>query len=115
MGGSRPREYIEAKLVTHRRDPLFQGTYEGRPPNESTTIRGVSGSMGLKEFLQRAGVPGVVDACVTEGGCGTFHAVVSIRKHYPGQPRDIFSLQRDAGFRDLHDRIWAVLEDEMRA
>jgi NitT/TauT family transport system ATP-binding protein len=31
------------------------------------------------------------------------------------RPRDIFSLQRDAGFRELHDRIWAVLEDEMRA
>jgi NitT/TauT family transport system ATP-binding protein len=30
------------------------------------------------------------------------------------RPRDIFSLQRDPAFRDLHDRIWTVLEDEMR-
>jgi len=30
------------------------------------------------------------------------------------RPRDIFSLQRDPTFRDLHDQIWTILEDEMR-
>ena len=40
-----------------------------------------------------------------------------IKSVYPvpiPRPRDIFSLQRDRTYRDLHDRVWAVLEDEMR-
>jgi 2,5-furandicarboxylate decarboxylase 1 len=93
MGASeRHTHCVNARLVTHRRAPLFMGTYEGRAPNESATARGIGRSMGLKEFLQRAGIPGIVDACVTEGGCSQFHAVVSIRKTYPGQVGDIFGL-----------------------
>jgi NitT/TauT family transport system ATP-binding protein len=30
------------------------------------------------------------------------------------RPRDIFILQRDPTYRELHDQIWTVLEDEMR-
>ncbi len=46
------------------------------------------------------------------------HRPGRIKAIYPvpiPRPRDIFSLQRDPAFRDLHDGIWAVLEDEMRA
>jgi UbiD family decarboxylase len=110
-GGPRARECIVAKLVSHRANPLFQGTYEGRPPNESTTARSISASMCLKEFLQRAGLPGIVDACVTEGGCGTFHAVVSIRKMYPGQPRDIISLAW--GLPTLLIKLCTVVDDDV--
>ncbi|HLY65792.1 MAG TPA: UbiD family decarboxylase [Chloroflexota bacterium] len=93
MGGAeRQRQFIETTLITHRRNPLFQGTYEARPPNESTTVRGIGGSMGLKEHLRRSGIPGVVDVCLTEGGCGSFHAVVSIKHSYVGHARDVMSL-----------------------
>jgi 4-hydroxy-3-polyprenylbenzoate decarboxylase len=93
MGGpTRWPNYIVAKRVTHRRDPLFVGTFEGRPPTESVLVRCIGGSMSLKEHLGRSGLPGIVDVCVTEGGCGGFHAVVSIKRAYPGHVRDIFGV-----------------------
>jgi 2,5-furandicarboxylate decarboxylase 1 len=103
--------HIVAKLVTHRRDPLFQGIYEGRPPNESTTIRGIGGSMSLKEHLRRSGVPGVMDVCVTDGGCGGFHAVVSIKKAYQGQVRDIFGLA--LGLPNMVVKQCVVVDDDV--
>lgn len=81
--------YIEVKKVTHRRDPIFQGTYEGRPPSESTLVRTMGRSAAVLEHLRRAGLVGIKDVCVTAAGCAGFHAVVSIRKSYPGHVRDV--------------------------
>ena len=81
--------YIVAKKVTHRNNPLFHGTYEGRPPNESTTVRSMGRSAAVYEHLHRAGLVGIKDVCVTPAGCAGFHVVVSIHKSYPGHVRDI--------------------------
>lgn len=81
--------YIVVKKVTSRKDPLFQGTYEGRPPNESTTVRSIGRSMAVMEHLRRVGIQWVKDVCVTPSGCAGFHAVVSIKKSYPGHVRDV--------------------------
>ncbi|HWP85951.1 MAG TPA: UbiD family decarboxylase [Terriglobia bacterium] len=81
--------YIEVKKVTHRRDPIFHGTYEGRPPNESTMVRVISRSAAVLEHLRRAGLVGIRDLCVTPGGCAGFHVTVSIKKSYPGHVRDV--------------------------
>lgn len=81
--------YIDVELVTHRDDPLFQGTYEGRPPNESTTVRHIGRTAAMSHHLDNAGIPGVVDLCVTPNGCAGFHTVVSIEKRYPGHVRDV--------------------------
>ncbi|MDP2934878.1 MAG: UbiD family decarboxylase [Dehalococcoidia bacterium] len=82
--------FIVVKCVIHRKEPYFQGTYEGRPPSESTTTRSIGRSAAMLEHLKRAGVPGIVDVCVTPAGCAGFHTVVAIEKRYPGHVRDIF-------------------------
>jgi len=81
--------YIEVKKVTHRRNPIFHGTYEGRPPNESTTVRTMGRSAAVYEHLRRAGLVGIKDVCVTEAGCAGFHVNVSIKKAYHGHVRDV--------------------------
>ena len=81
--------FIRVTCITHRRNPLFQGTYEGRPPSESTTVRHLGRSAALYEHLKRAGIPGIVNVCVTPAGCAGFHAVVAIKKTYPGHVRDV--------------------------
>jgi UbiD family decarboxylase len=81
--------YIDIELVTHRDDPLFQGTYEGRPPNESTTVRHIGRTAAMTHHLDNAGIPGVDDLCVTPNGCAGFHTVVSLEKQYPGHVRDV--------------------------
>ncbi len=90
MGTARTdSHFIRIRAVTHRRDPIFQGTYEGRPPSESTTVRHLGRSAALFEHLRRAGIPGIVNVCVTPAGCAGFHAVVAIQKTYPGHVRDV--------------------------
>jgi phenyl-phosphate phosphatase/carboxylase subunit beta len=81
--------YINVKKVTHRKDPIFHGTYEGRPPNESTQVRVVGRSAAVMEHLKRAGLVGIKDLCVTAAGCAGFHVNVSIKKSYPGHVRDV--------------------------
>ncbi len=90
MGGEIKNSlYIEVKKVTHRRNPVFHGTYEGRPPNESTTVRAMGRSAAILEHLRRAGLVGIRDVCATAASCAGFHVVVSIKKSYPGHVRDV--------------------------
>lgn len=84
--------YIKVKKITHRRNPYFQGTYEGRPPNESSILRSIGRSNALYEHLLRSGCPGVKDVCVTPGGAAGLHAVVSIKKSFPGHARCVMAL-----------------------
>ena len=80
--------YIKVTTITHRREPLFQGTYEGKPPNESALTMLYTRSMILCDHLNASGMKGVRDVCVPLAGRG-MHAVVSIKKQYPGHVRDI--------------------------
>lgn len=90
MGEQREEShYVDAELITHRDDAVFQGTYEGRPPNESTTVRHIGRTAAMMRHLDNAGIPGIEDLCVTPNGCAGFHTVVSIEKQYPGQVRDV--------------------------
>jgi UbiD family decarboxylase len=84
--------FIRINTITHRHSPYFQGTYEGRPPNESMMSRGIGQSCALYEFLKKSGCPGVKDVCATVGGSGALHAVVSIKKFYPGHARVVMAL-----------------------
>ena len=81
--------YIVVKKITHRKNPIFHATYEGRPPNESTTVRTMGRSAAVFEHLRRSGLVGIRDVCVTEAGCAGFHVNVSIHKSYPGHVRDV--------------------------
>jgi UbiD family decarboxylase len=84
--------YIRVKHVTHRKNPIFQGTYEGRFLNESKIIRSYIKSIYVLDYLKKAGIPGIIDVCVTPGGCAGFHTVVSIEKSYPGHARAVIAL-----------------------
>lgn len=92
MGGTVKNSfYMEVQKVTHRRNPIFHGTYEGRPPSESTTVRVMGRSAAIFEHLRRAGLPGIEDVCATPAGCAGFHVVVSMKKSYPGHVRDVMA------------------------
>lgn len=83
--------YIKVKKVTHRRNPIFQGSYEGKPPNESALVMVYARTLLLYNHLLRAGIRGVKDVCVTYASRG-LHTVVSVQKQYPGHVKDVMSL-----------------------
>ncbi|MEI9478354.1 MAG: UbiD family decarboxylase [Deltaproteobacteria bacterium] len=103
--------YIDIKKVTHRKNPYFQGTYEGRPPNESSVLRSVGRSNALYEHLLRSGCPGVKDVCVTPSGSAGLHAVVSIKKSFPGHARCAMALTW--GYSVLFCKHVVVVDDDI--
>lgn len=80
--------YIRVKKVTHRQAPIFQGTYEGKPPNESALTMQYARTIILYDHLVASGIKGLHDVCVTLAGRG-MHAVVSLKKQHPGHVREV--------------------------
>jgi len=103
--------YIKVKKITHRKNPYFQGTYEGRPPSESNILRSIGRSNALYEHLLRSGCPGVKDVCVTPGGAAGYHAVVAIKKGFPGHARCVMALTW--GYSVLFCKHVTVVDDDI--
>ncbi|MBI2882102.1 MAG: UbiD family decarboxylase [Candidatus Tectomicrobia bacterium] len=74
---------IRFQAVTHRRSPIFQSVYLGKPPTEGTFMRALPASADLYNLVKEV-VPEVRDVHFTTGGCGRFHVIVSIKKRSPG-------------------------------
>ena len=89
-GVKMPRPVVRLTAVTHRNDPILQGTLEGMPPNESSTLRTVGHTVGAWKNLLALGIPGVKEVHVTEMGCANFQVVVSMdRQYYGGNARQV--------------------------
>lgn len=83
--------------MTHRNDPIFQGTFEGKPPSESTTLRAIGHTVGEWDKLLKSGVPGVKDVWFPDMGCTNFIGIVSMDRHYYG-----------GNARQVMEAIWAT-------
>lgn len=79
-----PRPVVHIKTLTMRRNAIFQGTYQGRPPQDSTLMLSIPAEC---EILRATALTGVRDITLSEGGCGVFTAVASIEKRTEGQGR----------------------------
>lgn len=83
---------IRLKALTHRRDPIFQGTLEGAPPSESTMLRVPGATAGAWALVRGAGIPGIRDIHLTDMGCASYFAVVSLEdQFYFGHAREVVS------------------------
>jgi len=91
-GGSRSmKPAIKVECITHRNDPIFQGTLEGfgpRHPNEDSVCTQVSCSANVKNILASSGIPGVRDVYMLPASCAN-NAVIQIHKTYQGQAKQI--------------------------
>jgi len=87
-GGERlVRPTIELSAITHRDNPILQGTLEGKAPNESETISTFAHSLGMKSDLVKMGVPGIKD--VWNRSRGFFTCVSLERQFYAGHARQV--------------------------
>ncbi len=76
MGGLHWNPLVRVKAVTRRKDALY---YALHMPWENTWLAAPTRYTAIRRALKNAGVQ-VKDINVTLGGCGFWHAVVSIRK-----------------------------------
>ncbi len=74
--------------ITHRRDPIYQATYMGKPPLDEPSVLARSLNEMFVPLLQ-AQFPEIVDFYLPPEACSYRVAVVSIRKAYRGHARRI--------------------------
>lgn len=73
---------IRVTAVTHRNDPILQGSVEGHPVNETHVMSSVIKSATLWDYLEANGVPGIRSvACVPE--TSNCHVVVAVKPLVP--------------------------------
>jgi UbiD family decarboxylase len=80
-GDRGPRPVIQIKAITHRKDFIFQESYEGLPHHETCIVSGVTNEA---EVIRQCPLPGIKSVHFTSGGGGYLHAVVSVKKAYDG-------------------------------
>jgi len=80
-----PFPVMRVTAITHRRDPIYLSTFTGRPPDEPSVIGACFNQVFVP--LVRKQFPEVVDFYLPPEACSYRAAVVSIKKHYPGQAR----------------------------
>jgi len=78
-----PKPVIHVTAITHRDDPIFQGSMEGHPIAESHVMAAIIKSATAWDVLERNGIMGIRDvACIPEASTG--HLVVSIKPSVQG-------------------------------
>jgi 2,5-furandicarboxylate decarboxylase 1 len=84
-----PRGVLRVKALTRRTDPIYVGTYEGKPPVNTHVLQAVAREPIFFADIRRSVCPTVKDVVVTEAGCASLHVVVSIKQLRAGQARNV--------------------------
>jgi UbiD family decarboxylase len=85
-----PRPVIHIHCITHRNNPIFRGTLEGKPINEDHICTSVALSALAHNFLEETlGIPGIrgVHFPAASGGWGM--GIVSLNQRYPAHSRTV--------------------------
>jgi UbiD family decarboxylase len=86
-----PSPVMHITAITHRKNPIFQGSLEGHPINESHVLASVSKTATAWEAMENAGITGIRDVA-TLPESGSAHIVVSCKMSVAGQPDWICSV-----------------------
>ncbi|MBI4522376.1 MAG: UbiD family decarboxylase [Deltaproteobacteria bacterium] len=117
--GERP--VIEFTALSHRSRPMYQALYLGRRQRENVYLTSLPKAADLYRAVKEV-APEVKDIYLTPGGCGRYHAVVSLKKRFEGEPRLILSVvlshrigvkhaivvDEDVDIYDPHEVEWAM-------
>ncbi len=114
---------FEVQRLTRRADPIYHGTYTGKPPDEPAVL-GLALNEVFVPILQKQ-FPEIADFYLPPEGCSYRLAVVSIRKSYAGHAKRVmfglWSFLRqfmytkfivvtddDVDIRDWKEVVWAI-------
>ncbi len=114
---------FEISAITMRKDPIYQTTFTGRPPDEPSVLAEALNEVFIPLLQQQ--YPEILDFYLPPEGCSYRIAVVSIKKAYAGHGRRIMMgvwsylrqflytkfiiiVDEDINIRDWKDIMWAV-------
>ncbi len=117
--GDRP--VIEFTALCYRNRPIYQTIYLGRHQRENVYLTSLPKAADLYRAVKEV-APEVKDVYLTPGGCGRYHAVVSMKKRFEGEPKLVLSVvlshrigvkhaivvDQDIDIYDPHEVEWAM-------
>ncbi|MDA8189191.1 MAG: UbiD family decarboxylase [Dehalococcoidales bacterium] len=87
--GASMRQVVEFTAITHRRDPIYLATYEGRPPTNTHVLQAIAREPRYFTQIRDYVCPTVKDVYVTLGGAACYHVWVSIHQQAAGQAKNV--------------------------
>jgi 4-hydroxy-3-polyprenylbenzoate decarboxylase len=107
-GTKEERPVIRINLISHRRDAICLGSYEGKPFHETNVLQGMPAEAVL---MKQMGMPEVLDVYIPEGGCNLM-AIAKIRKEFEGQGKWVgMNLMGDAAARQI--KTFVVVDEDI--
>ncbi|MGQ4833351.1 MAG: UbiD family decarboxylase [Candidatus Asgardarchaeia archaeon] len=82
----RRQPVVNVKKVYYREDPYYHALLPAG--EEHKILMGLPREVKIWSFVRQV-VPDVKDVALTSGGCGWLHAVISIKKHTEGDPKNV--------------------------
>lgn len=114
---------VKVTCITHRKNPIFQGLYEGKPPTEDSAITTLTFS-GSILATARENCAGLVAYAKNQYGAGYMMGVGAIKKMFPGHAKHAMHaiIGTEAGkylkvliivddsinVQDIREVIWAI-------
>ena len=77
---------MQVTCITHRKNPIFQGLYEGKQPNEDSYLGALAFSASILAKA-RENCPGLVAYAKNPYGTGYMWGTAAIKKMYPGHAK----------------------------
>lgn len=85
-----PKPILHVTCITHRSDPILQGTLEGVPINEDHRIMSINSSATTWNFLEKH-LGGIVTGVNVDHSTGWANVFVQVDNKYIGQPFEVAS------------------------
>ncbi len=113
-GDQGPKHSIRVTAITHRNNPILQGTIEGTLPammTENSIMSSVQRAAVAWNVLDSAGVPGITDVHCPAANNGTT-IMLQMRTRYRGQPKQAaMALWGSSSAHVRYKHVWVVNED----
>jgi UbiD family decarboxylase len=111
MGPAGDQPFFNVKCMTFRNNPVYQAFISQMPPSESSCIRGIGREWPLFKHLKHTLRFPIKDLRLKEAGGSGAYVVVSLRKQFEGQVRQlmygIWSMRTGFG------KITVVVDDDI--
>ena len=120
-GPAGDRPVVEFTALCHRNRPIYQTIYLGRRQRDNVFLTSLPKAADLYRAVKEV-APEVRDVYLTPGGCGRYHAVISMKKMFEGEPKLVLSVvlshrigvkhaivvDEDIDIYDPHEVEWAM-------